>query len=75
MTGGGSGIGRAICLRLAHEGSKVAIIDRDAQGAAETVDQIAALGRQALPIEADISDHRWSRTRQTRFSTTPDAAT
>src|ERR1700741_2681766 len=37
ITGGGSGIGRASALLFAREGAFVALVDRDAQGAAETL--------------------------------------
>jgi len=52
VTGGGSGIGRAICMRLAAEGARVAALDIDLAGAQETVD--AAGGELALV--ADVSD-------------------
>ena len=52
VTGGGSGIGRAICLRLTAEGARVAALDIDFAGAQETVD--AAGGGLALVV--DVSD-------------------
>ncbi|MGE4431219.1 MAG: SDR family NAD(P)-dependent oxidoreductase [Sphingobium sp.] len=57
VTGGGGGIGRAICLRLALEGCGVAILDRDAAGAEDTAATVKGRGGRALAIEVDISDH------------------
>ena len=54
VTGGGSGIGRAICKRFAEEGAKVAILDVNIKGAEETV---AMIGDSARAFECDISDH------------------
>ena len=55
VTGGGSGLGREISLRLAAKGF-VGVLDRDAQGAAETVAQISAAGGRAIALEADVSN-------------------
>lgn len=52
VTGGGSGIGRAIAEGLAAEGVRVAIVDIDA-GRAETAAR--ELGRGAIAIQADVS--------------------
>jgi NAD(P)-dependent dehydrogenase (short-subunit alcohol dehydrogenase family) len=44
VTGGGSGIGRATCRRMAAEGARVAVLDLD-EGAAQTVaEEIGGLG-------------------------------
>ena len=59
VTGGGSGIGRATCLRFAEEGAIVAVADVDAEAAGETVAQIAAAtGRDAagMAVHIDVTD-------------------
>jgi 2-hydroxycyclohexanecarboxyl-CoA dehydrogenase len=57
LTGGGSGIGRAIALRLADEGARVGILDRDASGGAETEAAIRAAGGVASAYGVDITDY------------------
>ena len=57
VTGGGSGIGRAICQRFADENANVAIFDINADGAAETVRLITDQGGQARSYVTDISDY------------------
>ena len=47
VTGGASGIGLAIADRLASDGNAVAVFDRNADGAADAVASIEALGRYA----------------------------
>lgn len=56
VTGGGSGIGKAICLSFAAAGARVACVDRDVDQGTATVDAIHALGREALFIAADVTD-------------------
>ena len=58
VTGGGRGIGRAIALRLAQEGAAVAVVDRDSEPAHEVARAIAAMGRTAVALEADIAAER-----------------
>jgi NAD(P)-dependent dehydrogenase (short-subunit alcohol dehydrogenase family) len=56
VTGGGSGIGRAICIRFADEGARVVAADRNLGGAEETVRLVEAAGGEALAIKADVTD-------------------
>ena len=55
VTGGGRGIGHAICLRLAEEGARVAVVDILEQEAAQTVEQIKAQGGQAMASKTDVT--------------------
>jgi 3-oxoacyl-[acyl-carrier protein] reductase len=52
VTGGASGIGEAICVRLAAEGAQVAVLDVDLPGAELT----AALAGGGVAVAADVSD-------------------
>ena len=54
VTGGGTGIGRGIALRLADEGMKVAVCGRRPEPLGETVEVIAARGGEALAVPADV---------------------
>jgi rhamnulose-1-phosphate aldolase/alcohol dehydrogenase len=55
VTGGGSGIGKAIALRLAAEGACVVVADLDA-AAAETVAKEIGSTDKAVAVSADVSD-------------------
>lgn len=55
VTGGGQGIGKAICLALAREGSDVFVTDINAQTAQEVSEEIRAMGRRSLSFEMDVS--------------------
>ena len=57
VTGAGSGIGRAIALRLGAEGVSVGVFDINPAGAAETVAAIAAAGGRAVAALCDITDY------------------
>lgn len=55
VTGGSSGIGRAIALAFASAGSDVLVsYNRNARGAEEVVAAVQALGRRAAAVQADI---------------------
>jgi NAD(P)-dependent dehydrogenase (short-subunit alcohol dehydrogenase family) len=56
VTGGGSGIGRAIALRLAAEGARVLIGDLDADAAQQTADTATAGGGTAHAVPVDVGD-------------------
>jgi 2-hydroxycyclohexanecarboxyl-CoA dehydrogenase len=53
VTGGGAGIGRAICARLAAEGATVVVTDVDGAAADRTA---AELGVPAVGLTADVAD-------------------
>lgn len=56
VTGGGSGIGRAICLLLAEEGAAIAALDQNRAGAEQTAAMIAAVGGTAIALGLDVSN-------------------
>ena len=56
VTGGGSGIGREICLTFAREGAHVAVNDVRPEGIKETIRAMGEAGARALPAPADVAD-------------------
>jgi 2-hydroxycyclohexanecarboxyl-CoA dehydrogenase len=56
VTGGGGGIGSAICRRLSAEGAHVAVIDLDENLAISVAESIRAAGGSAEAIGADVTD-------------------
>ncbi|HEU4439051.1 MAG TPA: SDR family NAD(P)-dependent oxidoreductase [Methylomirabilota bacterium] len=55
VTGAGSGIGRGIALAMAARGARVAAVDLDAAGAAETTQLLMNAGGKGVAIQADAS--------------------
>ena len=56
VTGGGGGIGAGIALALARAGAHVAVLDIEPVRAEQIAGEVEALGRQALPLVADVMD-------------------
>ncbi len=56
VTGAARGIGRAIALRLAGEGARVAVADIDGAAAAEVVDAGRSDGLELLAVQLDVTD-------------------
>jgi len=56
VTGGGSGIGRAISLHLARDGAAIAVWDLNGAAAEETVGLIEGAGGRGLACAGDASD-------------------
>jgi 2-keto-3-deoxy-L-fuconate dehydrogenase len=56
ITGGGSGIGRAIALTFARQGAELVVLDLDEAGARETVAAVAAAGGRAVAAACDVAD-------------------
>src|SRR5215472_10793675 len=55
ITGGGTGIGRAIALAFAREGASVAIAGRRLEKLKEVTSEIAKSGGQAIALECDVT--------------------
>ena len=55
VTGGARGIGRAIVLRLAHDGFDMAINVRQEETGKPVAQEVRAMGRKALTIAGDVS--------------------
>ncbi|MGA7341324.1 MAG: glucose 1-dehydrogenase [Terracidiphilus sp.] len=56
ITGGASGIGKAIAQCFAAEGAQVRVLDCDGAGAAGTADEIVRGGGDALAFRCDVTD-------------------
>ena len=56
VTGGGSGIGKALCERLARLGATVVLSDISPESADKTVDGINAMGGKAAGYALDVTD-------------------
>ena len=55
VTGGGAGIGCAICIALAAHGAKVLVADMSMQDAEQTAETICAAGGQTAAMQVDVT--------------------
>jgi len=58
ITGGGSGIGKAIAKLFAGQGAEVYILDFDKKGADETAGEIISAGHKANAVQCDVSNQQ-----------------
>jgi NAD(P)-dependent dehydrogenase (short-subunit alcohol dehydrogenase family) len=56
VTGGGSGIGRAVAQHLARDGAAVTVLDLDGGSARAVAEALVATGARAHAVVADVSD-------------------
>jgi NAD(P)-dependent dehydrogenase (short-subunit alcohol dehydrogenase family) len=56
VTGGGSGIGRATCLRFAEEGASVVVAEIDEKRGRAVADEIHGTGGRAIFVRTDVAD-------------------
>lgn len=57
ITGGGSGIGRAMAVALAKQGADVHILELTQESAADTLAEIADLGKKATAYACNVANH------------------
>jgi NAD(P)-dependent dehydrogenase (short-subunit alcohol dehydrogenase family) len=55
ITGGGSGIGKAVSLSFAERGAKVIVAGRTQEKIKEAQEMISKMGGQAISIQVDVS--------------------
>lgn len=56
VTGGASGMGRAICRELADQGHRIAVLDIDGAGAHAVAESLRGSGADAAAWEVDVAD-------------------
>ena len=56
ITGGGSGIGRALALAFAREGAAVAVSGRREERLQEVVQELESQGAKGLAVRCDVAD-------------------
>lgn len=56
ITGAASGIGRATAMMLAAEGARVAVTDRNVEGARKVADEICDRGGHGVALALDVTD-------------------
>lgn len=61
VTGGGSGIGRAICLAMAEAGARVAVTDLDEEAARQVAAEVQERQGTAVAYGMDVTDYEQVR--------------
>ena len=56
VTGGATGIGKGVAVRLAQEGAHIVIADINIETAKKTAQEIEALGRRAIPYQINLAN-------------------
>jgi gluconate 5-dehydrogenase len=56
ITGASRGLGRAMALACADAGANVILVGREPESLAKAADEVRAFGRQAMTVQADMSD-------------------
>lgn len=56
VTGGASGVGAAVCLRLAQSGRSVAVLDIDGDAAEQVAESLRVIGADAMSHQVDVAD-------------------
>jgi NAD(P)-dependent dehydrogenase (short-subunit alcohol dehydrogenase family) len=55
ITGAGGGLGRALCLHFGHAGARIAALDRDPAGLAQTAEELSAAGIACVTCICDVT--------------------
>jgi NAD(P)-dependent dehydrogenase (short-subunit alcohol dehydrogenase family) len=69
VTGGGGGIGTAICRSFAEEGASVAVTDIDIEAARKVAADINSAGHRAVALSVDVTDIRATKKAADRIET------
>lgn len=57
VTGGGSGVGRAISFGLAEEGARVVVAGRNRRRLEEVAEEIGCMGQEGMVVQTDVTQY------------------
>lgn len=55
ITGGGSGLGRALALKWARQGAAVCVTDREGEAADKVAEEVIQAGGESIAVQADVT--------------------